>query len=159
MSIVFQYPHDTPTLTLTLRNPSFGDVRTVDDNYIIRRTRGGTLRTVKVTDWPRIQTLRYTFECIKNTGTDDFVDDLKTFLAASAAKKVKITTHTSDVIVGFIQSSDVDIITNRDICSYSFDLEILVNTYLDTLYYASFEDDDLWLLEDGDQLVYEAWEA
>ncbi len=55
------YPTDTPTTTLTIRRPEFGDQDRLEFSRIKQETRGGTLYVYADTLWPRTQHMLLSF--------------------------------------------------------------------------------------------------
>lgn len=159
MSLTIAYPSTgTPTHTVTLRNPSFGETIRITEPAIIRRTRGGTLRAAPITDWLRKQDQTWQFEMVRNIHSDYVIAELKALLVVSAGKKVAITDHLGNSYTAVItNASDISIVTNRDYCAYSFELSAYIVSMTDTFFYVGDEALDPIITEDGEQLVMEGY--
>ncbi len=120
--ITLEYPVTTPTLTVTLRNPEFGNIDRIDTNMIERESRHGSSITYKDADWPVIRTKVYNFTTITKT----VIDGLKTFLTTSAGLKIKLTDHNGDSFTGIIATAENEIVTTKDTCSYDVGFEFMV---------------------------------
>ncbi|MHA2265648.1 MAG: hypothetical protein ACXAEN_24925, partial [Candidatus Thorarchaeota archaeon] len=56
-SVVLSHPIVTPTLTVTIRAPEFGESQALNFDRINRESRGGTLQIFSDPDWPKQETL------------------------------------------------------------------------------------------------------
>lgn len=74
------YPYTSPTLTLTLPNPSFGDKDRLNFNRINRETRGGTLVIYSDPKWPKTQTLAIQVDNLNPNQAEDMISFLRTSL-------------------------------------------------------------------------------
>lgn len=83
------YPYVSPSLTLDLRNPDFGNQDRLAFDRINRETRGGTLVMFVDPDWPKQTTLNVTINGLRKTQ----VDDLLAFLHTSVGKEVGYRDH------------------------------------------------------------------
>lgn len=105
MSVSFQYPYTSPTLTLTMRNPDLGDSRQ-DDLYLsYGRSMNAVMYTYKYTP-PAIKLL-----LIFRHLTKIKVDELISFLHQTSGKEIKYTDHNSIVWRGSISTDPNDIAT------------------------------------------------
>lgn len=68
------YPFSSPTLTVNLRNPEFGDIDSVDTNAVMRQTRGGEFKTVKETSWFSQETLSLSFKSLTRLQAVSLID-------------------------------------------------------------------------------------
>ena len=75
-----KFPVVTPTLTLELRDPVFGDILRVTHNAIIRDTRSGELKNFNDPTWPIINDNVYQFTTI----TEIKAAEVKDFLSITA---------------------------------------------------------------------------
>lgn len=82
--LTLTYPFVSPTLTLVLRNPEFGDRDRLNFNRINRMTRGGTLIVYADPKWPKTQTLVLQVDALSQQQAQDF----KAFLIASLGKEI-----------------------------------------------------------------------
>lgn len=78
------YPYISPTTTLILRNPRFGNEQSSDFEPVIRRTGGGQLVASRRTKWPKIHILKVSFEAQTQADADAW----HSFLDASAAQEI-----------------------------------------------------------------------
>lgn len=114
------YPIASPTLTLILKDPDFGDVLRVEHGAIVRATRSDELKSFRDATWQNIETTAYQFVTL----TEAKVDELKTFLKTSAGLEVAIATdHLGNTWHGIIISIVTDIVRRLDTCAYDVTLE------------------------------------
>jgi hypothetical protein len=83
------YPYSSPTITVTLRAPDFGDIDRIGLTRIYRKTRGGTIKTYHQDDWPKENVRTFTFTGLSQENKDDLVS----FLAQSLGKEIGIRDH------------------------------------------------------------------
>lgn len=83
------YPYVSPSLTLDLRNPDFGNQDRLSFDRINRETRGGTLIMFVDPDWPKQTTLNVTINALRKTQ----VDSLLSLLHQSVGKEVGYRDH------------------------------------------------------------------
>jgi len=76
-------------LTVTLRDPDFGDVHGVEISRINRKTRGGDLQIFRDPMWPKTRTLRYTFSFL----SEKQKSDLLYFLYASMGQQIALVDY------------------------------------------------------------------
>ena len=96
-----KFPIITPTLTLDLRDPVFGDILRVEHNAVIRGTRSDELKNFNDPTWPIIDTNVYQF----TTLTKIKADEVRDFLSTTAGLGVAIDTdHLGQVWHGVIGS-------------------------------------------------------
>jgi hypothetical protein len=100
------YPRVSPTLTLTLKSPTFGNTDAVTFQRIDRVTRGGERKIYSDTDWGSWETLQLTIENI--CGTD--IDEILTFLNSSLGKEIGLLDWENRTWRGFINQPDTDVI-------------------------------------------------
>jgi hypothetical protein len=82
--IVFTYPATSPTITLELKSPAFGNTDAIQFSLIDRTTRGGDRILFSDPDWPTAEILDFTIENAKRQQMLDFVD----FVNASLGKEI-----------------------------------------------------------------------
>lgn len=87
------YPFEGPTTSIVLRQPIFGDSNAVNLQTQVIHTRSGDVFAYKRT--PTYQTLKLTFEKMRYSPLQGFSgkEQIKTFLALSAAKKIRYIDH------------------------------------------------------------------
>jgi len=122
MSFQLQYPKTTPSTTVVLPNPKFGDVLRLNTHTLIRTTRGGELKAFRDSDWFENVTTVYSFVDVTTSIRDSF----ETFLIDYAAKEIAINDQLSRTWYGYIITDVFEIITTRDDgCSYDLSFEFL----------------------------------
>lgn len=107
--VTLEYPSTSPTLTLTLRAPAFGDRDGQRVTRIVRETRGGTLKVFRDPIWPRQERVQATFVALKETKGQEVL----AFYEASLGKEIKLTDHLSRTWLGIILQNDDPIVRNR----------------------------------------------
>lgn len=112
------YPYVTPTTTLVLRNPRFGNRHEMAFNRIARETRGGTLNVYADPSWPKTETLRVELT-LHNC---DPVDDVLDFLRDSLGQRVGLLDHEGRQWHGVILNPDTAI-SQIERSSWSVNLE------------------------------------
>jgi len=85
-STVLTWPYASPTLTLSLRNPTFDNIEQFEFRRINRRSKGGTLDLFRDETWPKAKRLIYSFTELKDTQRAE----LLTFLIQSIGQEIGI---------------------------------------------------------------------
>jgi len=119
------YPTTSPTSTVTLRNPEFGNVIRHNTNAENRNTLGGEFKSVKNADWPNQTIQVYTFKELRDIDSSSTLYLFKAFLQTTAGLEMKVTDHNGDVWHGYIITPVTEIITEHDNCSYTISFEFL----------------------------------
>jgi len=118
----FTFPYTTPTRTLALRNPKFGDILTIETEGLVRRNRTLQVQTYKDYYWPTFESVKITIEKLSQANITSFI----TFIAASAGLPVGMLDHKGRHWQGFIVTEDIDIIqTGQGTCNYEITLVFL----------------------------------
>jgi hypothetical protein len=99
------WPFVSPSLTLVLRNPEFGNKISFNANRINRKSRGGTLRVFRKLGWPKFHTLQMDISVLSTTQIEDF----KTFLNTTLGLEIGLTDHEGRTWKGIITTPDTDI--------------------------------------------------
>lgn len=81
-TVELTYPFISPTTTINLPSPAFGDSFSTDTRKIVRDTRGKTLRVLKAPTWPTIKTLTLNIVGICDP------TEIKAFLKESIGKEI-----------------------------------------------------------------------
>ena len=124
MSFTFQQPKTSPTTTVVVRNPNFGDIRRIDNNVVHHESRSGELLSVKDDDWPDEEFNVYQFSLLQEDET--IINNLKNFFANFSAQEIGIIDHLGDTWHGYIISPVIDYITEKDNClSVNFTVEFM----------------------------------
>lgn len=88
----------SPSSTLLLPTPLFGDREELSSTRIQRKTRGGVLKTFSDDVWPKVRTFRYKFEGLD----DDKVEETFLFFSNSLGLQITLTDHENRSWVGYI---------------------------------------------------------
>jgi len=112
----------SPPIYVILRNPSLGEVESVNTAQRFQRLRSGEPKIVCDGDWPQQEKRTYTFEGL----TADEISDLIDFLVATAGYTISIEDHNGDSIVGIVTNTEAIVTSVRDDCSYNIPLEVLL---------------------------------
>ena len=78
------YPYVTPTLTVDLRNPLFGNIKRIDTQFIIHVLRSKELKIFRPSNRNTVEILLVSF----NTINIQLIEDFITFLTTSAGKEI-----------------------------------------------------------------------
>lgn len=101
-TIVLEYPWDTPTITLTLKNPELNDKFVKKFTRIYRRSRGGTIIGYRDVTWPHQDILNWSFMGLPKADAEAALD----FYRAAAGKYIKVTTYEGLVYKGIILNTN-----------------------------------------------------
>lgn len=102
------YPRVSPTTTLVLKNPTFGNTDTLRFAKIDRRTRGGDRKIFSDLDWSETQTLELTIENL--CATEVTIDELLAFLNASLGKLIGLLDWENRQWEGVIVAPETEVI-------------------------------------------------
>jgi hypothetical protein len=91
---IVQAPHPALEATTLLPNPQFGDGENLTDEVQVKRAMDGTLYTYVKTKNDR-RHLQWSFRLSRNKGLE-----LRAFILAYYAKKIRVTDHNERVWVG-----------------------------------------------------------
>jgi len=111
-----RYPTTLPTVTVSIPDPQLGNVVRVESNAIVRRNRGGEIKSVD--NWH--DDIIQSFSIATMTRTQR--DELENFLEVSAGYEIALSFN-GEVWYGYIISPQSEIITIRDNCSYNVAFE------------------------------------
>ena len=103
--VTLTYPFVSPTTTLMLRNPQFGNVDRLSFDRINRETRGGTLIMFADPKWPKQQTMNVAFQAL----TRAMKNSLLTFLAASLGQDIGYLDHENRQWVGIVTTPEATV--------------------------------------------------
>lgn len=107
-SIVLSWPYVSPSLTVTLRAPEFGNKDSVENKRVRRASRGGNIHIYADPQWPKIYRLQMDFAAL----TEQVAQDYLTFRQQTLGKQVKLVDHESRVWKGVITDADTPITRN-----------------------------------------------
>lgn len=99
------WPTVSPSLTVVLRNPQFGNKISYNPNRINRKSRGGKVQVFRDNKWPQFTLLTMDISMLNQTQIDAF----KSFLAATLGLVVGITDHDGFNWSGIITTPDTTI--------------------------------------------------
>lgn len=112
------YPYASPTTTLSLRAPRFGNRDRLTAQRINRLTRGGSLKVFADPQWPNNHTLVMEFSAL----SESEVQDLLAFMRLSLGKEVLLTDHEGQDWRGIFTETDEPIVRNGRGCQNSASL-------------------------------------
>lgn len=116
------HPYAAPTLTINVRNPSFGNSKITDNQAIVDRYRKGDLRSFRDSNWPTIEILEFNLENL----TDAEVTNLENFLETSCGEEIKLTDWENRNWKGLIVNEDLTFINEgRPPCKKSLLLRFM----------------------------------
>jgi hypothetical protein len=113
-TLKLEYPHDTPTEELVLRNPQFGNLDTLAYMRINRDSRGGTALIFADPDWPKQEIFEFTINSLSQSKRNE----LEEFLELSLGQRIKLTDWEGRESIGVITNNPETTQTGRD-CQYS----------------------------------------
>jgi hypothetical protein len=99
------YPFTSPSLSLTLTNPAFGDKDRLNFNRINRETRGGTLVIFADPKWPKTQTLAVQVDNLNPNQAEDMI----AFLRTSLGKEIGLLDWENRLWRGIVTTPDARI--------------------------------------------------
>lgn len=117
-TLTLTWPFMTPTTTLVLRNPEFGDTHDFAFSRIVRETRGGSLEVFADPDWSKTQVLNLTVEGLTEDETNDFLD----FLGDSLGQEIGLLDWYNRQWRGIITTPDAEV-TDAGNCRKSITFE------------------------------------
>lgn len=103
-NVLLTFPFVTPTNTITLRNPLFGNSYTINTLTLIRRTQSGQLDTARGINWPTIETFKVSFEALDTNTISNFLD----FVQQSAALEIGYLDQENRQWRGFITPDTIE---------------------------------------------------
>lgn len=123
-TLTLTFPFMTPTTTLVLRNPEFGDTHDLAFSRINRTSRGGTLIVFADPEWPKTQTLRVTVEALTDAQTDSFL----AFLAQSLGQEIGLLDWHNQQWRGIVTTPEAEVTDGgncRKNISFEFEGELI----------------------------------
>lgn len=116
-SIVLSHPFVSPTRSVTLRAPLFGNRDRLTNQRIHRESRGGTLIAYSDPQWPKVHTLVMDFAVLSEQTAQEYLD----FVSATLGKEIRLVDHESRHWRGVLIQPD-DPITRNKRCDLSASL-------------------------------------
>lgn len=116
---ITQITFDCPakSISVTVRNPRFGDKDELTYTRINRETRGGLIFMFKSVDWPEIEKLILEFEGL----TENKTEELLNFNLVTVGEQVTLTDWESNNWAGIMTAGVV--VRNRGSCGNSITIE------------------------------------
>lgn len=151
MTVLFEHPFDTPTTSVTLRNPQLGDSDTLNLKTRFATAMDGGVYSYKFTEATR--RLLLTFTLLKDTD----IDDLVIFLTASEGEEVKFTNHDGVIWRGFLLNSPYEIEAQADSLCDGHNILLEFEGISDNMLFLLTEGLEAILLEDGSNLLMEGF--
>lgn len=99
------WPVVSPSITVVLRNPDFGNKISYTPNRINRKSRGGKVMSFRDPDWPQFTLLDMNISMLNQTQIDNF----KSFLSSTQGLLVGVIDHDGFVWNGVITTPDTTI--------------------------------------------------
>ena len=127
-TISLTYPRTSPTLTLTLTTPDFGNEAMYSFTKIERETRGGDTKIKVDSAWATWERLRFV-STGNNDGCTSTVEEIITFLNTSLGKKIGLTDHEGRSWEGFIVAPETEVRTETDGVAVELVFEGVLTTY------------------------------
>jgi hypothetical protein len=117
--LTLTYPFVTPTNTLVLRNPDFGNTDRLEFSRIRRQSRGGTSILFSDRKWPKQQVLNLSISALSQTKAEDFLD----FVTESLGQEIGLLDWENRQWRGIILNPDADITDGGMTCRYAANLQ------------------------------------
>ena len=121
MSITLEHPTTTPTLSITLPNPEFGDTESPTYGNVFGTNRNNELLNAYDADHPttRMRVWRI------NKMTKAQRDALQNFIQITAGDAITVTDYNAAEFNALITNEDVEYIVLRDDCNYEATLQLM----------------------------------
>jgi hypothetical protein len=120
-SITLSYPTVSPTTSVSIRAPEFGDQRRLSFDRVNRESRGGSLQIFSDPAWPKQEILEVQFTALKESEAQAVLD----FFAATLGQEVKLVDWYGRIWHGFVVSPEASQLTRsrRNIVDLAFEFE------------------------------------
>lgn len=118
--VTLYYPTVSPTTTVAIRAPEYGDRYKLQFDRINRETRGGTLEVYSDPTWPKLEILEVSFTGLKESEVQAVLD----FFTATLGLEVGFTDWFGRTWHGIIVTPDAELVRpRRNIVDFSFEFE------------------------------------
>lgn len=118
--ITLSYPTTTPTTSVTIRAPEYGERHRLNFDRINRESRGGSLQIFSDPKWPKLEILEASFTGLKESEGQAVLD----FFQATLGLEIKLIDWYGKTWFGVIVTPDAQLIrARRDIVDLSFEFE------------------------------------
>jgi hypothetical protein len=122
MSVTLTYPYTSPTTTLVIRSPKFGDIRAVDHQLLLGRNRGGKVLPYKDANWPTFRVLKMKWEALTDAEANSFIQ----FFKDASAAEIGFLDWNSDQYRGLIKNPVTQIIQHGQAsCTKEIELDFI----------------------------------
>ena len=108
--------------SIVLGNPNLDDNYSLNRNSIFRKTRQGTLKVYKDTNWPTVENFRFTF----NIKTDTELSNLETFFNNNLGLTITFVDHYGVSRTGYITNTNFNPAQIHN-CKYELTLELITS--------------------------------
>lgn len=113
--LVIVYPTTSPTHTVTLRAPMFGNKHEHQATRINRKSIGHVQYTYSDPQWPKMETFRWQFDGLSVSQRDSLVALVK----VSLGKLVRVTDYEGRIWDGLIVNPNGDLSERFQLCGYT----------------------------------------
>jgi len=113
------YPYTSPSLTVNLRVPKFGNTDTVKTESIFRRTVGNQLLAGRASAWPKIELLKFSFEALTQAQRDAMLN----FAKQSSGAEIGLLDQENRQWRGVITSPEIKVEQRSRTCDFLVDFE------------------------------------
>lgn len=118
-TVLLEYPFDTPTESLELRNPSFNNKIVPKINRILRFSRGRELIVYRDPVWLKQTILNWSFVGLSAAEASAALD----FCLTSIGRQIKLTDFESRVYKGVLLNPSNPISQEGKLCMFTFKLD------------------------------------
>lgn len=120
-SVTLSYPIVSPTESVTIRAPEFGDLRRLNFDRINRESRGGILQIFTDPTWPKQEILEVQFTALKESEAQAVID----FFTATLGQEIKLVDWYGRTWHGFIVNPEASQLTRsrRNVVDLAFEFE------------------------------------
>jgi hypothetical protein len=108
--------------TINMRNPDLGNKDSYNRTRISSKTRNNELLIGGPDYWPKDLTITIQISTMISNEVNVLID----FLRKSLGKQITYTDHEFNTFTGYITTPSPDIKCERDLCSYSTSLEMII---------------------------------
>lgn len=119
-TILLEYPYNSPTLTLELKNPILGDHDVAEYSRIQRHTRGLGLKLYRDPTWPKSRTFNISFQGLSSTDRNAIL----AFIRQTAGLELKYTDYYSQVHKVIMLQPKTPITQTGQGCQYTWKTDL-----------------------------------
>lgn len=118
-----EYPYTSPTTTVLLPNPLFGNSDRISQTRIYTETQDGTLILSRDGIWPKDNELAQTFSEV----TSAQKVALQAFIALTLGKEFKLTDYVGQVFKAIITNPETEFVCDSDECGGKYTVSLTFN--------------------------------